>query len=341
MGKLVLIVVALAVVWSGWWLIASSGLDRRLTKTMASYKASGWQIGVEARERLGFPTMLHTRLTGVSIAPAPAQGSQTGLAASVAAPRIDISALPYWPSYATVSSPVMHFDLAAPGFQAAVKVNDVQADLRLRIGWNSELESFSLTSNEWEFTSPVTGKVGGQGIEVTAVQQDRQLPIYDVKATLDEVTPDAGIPGLLGLSQDWSQPLDIATADLTLTFDRPWGNDAPGTVRPQPRVIDLHRAELAWRSVAARASGTIAIAEDGVLTGTLSLEVDDWPTVLDMASNAGYLPADFRPQAEQMLKGLAQMSGKTTGLDLTISITDGQMAMGFIPLGQAPRIILR
>ncbi|THF73235.1 MAG: DUF2125 domain-containing protein [Sulfitobacter sp. SK025] len=94
MGKLVLIVVALAVVWSGWWLIASSGLDRRLTKTMASYKASGWQIGVEARERLGFPTMLHTRLTGVSIAPAPAQGSQTGLAASVAAPRIDISALP-------------------------------------------------------------------------------------------------------------------------------------------------------------------------------------------------------------------------------------------------------
>ena len=42
-----------------------------------------------------------------------------------------------------------------------------------------------------------------------------------------------------------------------------------------------------------------------------------------------------------MLKGLAQMSGKTTGLDLTISITDGQMAMGFIPLGQAPRIILR
>lgn len=340
MGKLVLIVVTLAVMWSGWWLFASNALEQRVTKVVETRRASGWQVEIGSRERLGFPARLHTRLTGVTIAPPPAQRSQTGLTGSIAAPRIDISALPYWPGYATLSSPVLQFDVAAPGFQAAVEANDIVADLRLRPGLRGEIESLSLNSDEWEFTSPITGKIGGQGIEIGAVQQSRQLPIYDIKATFDEVSPDASILSLLGLSEDWSQPLDIATADLTLTFDRPWGRDAFGPVRPQPRVIDLHQAELAWKSIAARASGTLNVAEDGVLTGTLSLEVDDWPTLLDMASTAGYLPSDFRPQAEQMLKGLSQMSGKTTGLDLTISITDGQMAMGFIPLGHAPRIIL-
>jgi hypothetical protein len=60
-----------------------------------------------------------------------------------------------------------------------------------------------------------------------------------------------------------------------------------------------------------------------------------------MVETAGYLPPNMRPQAEQVLKGLAQMTGQTTGLDLTISFQDGRMSMGFIPLGPAPRIILR
>jgi hypothetical protein len=35
------------------------------------------------------------------------------------------------------------------------------------------------------------------------------------------------------------------------------------------------------------------------------------------------------------------MSGNTDALDLDITVKDGKMSMGFIPLGRAPKIILR
>ena len=123
--------------------------------------------------------------------------------------------------------------------------------------------------------------------------------------------------------------------------DRLWDRKALGRTRPQPRVIDLRHAELVWGDIALSLSGTIAVAEDGLATGTLSVAAQDWPTMLTMAESAGYIPPNFRPQAEQMLKGLAQMSGNTDALDLDITVKDGKMSMGFIPLGRAPKIILR
>ena len=128
---------------------------------------------------------------------------------------------------------------------------------------------------------------------------------------------------------------------MTVTFDRLWDRRALERSRPQPRVIDIKLAQFIWGEIELRGTGNLTVDEEGLASGTVTVKAENWPTILDMVGNAGYLPANMRPQAEQMLKGLAQMNGQTTGLDLTITLQAGRMSMGFLPLGRAPRIILR
>ncbi|MCF7748657.1 DUF2125 domain-containing protein [Sulfitobacter sp. M39] len=340
MGKVVLVIVVLAAVWCGWWVAASSGLQRGIAKLIETRRAAGWQADVGEMKKQGFPTRLQTRLTDVSLTP-PAQSAGRGIASAVAAKRIDISTPAYWPGYVTVASPYIELGLSGPNLRAMLSAEDVTTDLRLRPSVSGQLDRLTLDGGAWVLDLPVTGPVEGHGLNVSAVQQTVGQPIYDLALDAQNVTPSAALRGLFGLPDDWAEAFDTVTAKATITFDRLWDRKALGRTRPQPRVIDLRHAELAWGDIALSLNGTIAVAEDGLATGTLSVAAQDWPTMLIMAESAGYIPPNFRPQAEQMLKGLAQMSGNTDALDLDITVKDGKMSVGFIPLGRAPKIILR
>lgn len=340
MGKVVLVIVVLAAVWCGWWVAASSGLQRGIAKLIETRRAAGWQADVGEMKKQGFPTRLQTRLTDVTLTP-PAQNAGRGIASAVAAKRVDISTPAYWPGYVTVASPYIELGLSGPNLRAMLSAEDVTTDLRLRPSVSGQLDRLTLDGGAWVLDLPVTGPVEGRGLNVSAVQQTVGQPIYDLALDAQNVTPSAALRGLFGLPDDWAEAFDTVTAKATITFDRLWDRKALGRTRPQPRVIDLRHAELAWGDIALTLRGTIAVAEDGLATGTLSVAAQDWPTMLTMAESAGYIPPNFRPQAEQMLKGLAQMSGNTDALDLDITVKDGKMSMGFIPLGRAPKIILR
>ncbi|MGY9037248.1 DUF2125 domain-containing protein [Sulfitobacter sp. M13] len=340
MGKLVLIIVVLAAVWCGWWFAASSGLQRGIAKLIETRRAAGWQADVGEMKKQGFPVRLQTRLTDVSLTP-PAASAQQGVASAVAAKRIDISTPAYWPGYMTVSTPYVELGLSGPNLRAVLTAEDVTTDLRLRPSVSGQLDRLTLDGGAWVLDLPATGPVEGRSLNVSAVQQTVGQPIYDLALDAQNVTPSTALRSMFGLPDDWTDAFETVTAKATITFDRLWDRSALGRTRPQPRVIDLRHAELAWGDVALTLQGTMAVAEDGLATGTLSVKAQDWPMMLTMAENAGFIPPSFRPQAEQMLKGLAQMSGNTNGLDLDISVKDGKMSMGFIPLGRAPKIILR
>lgn len=340
MGKLVLVVVVFVAVWTAWWFAASIGLQRGIAKLVEARRASDWQAQIGDVQKLGYPLKLHTRLTDVALSP-PDLSSKNGIVSAIAAKRIDISAPTYWPGYAHVRSPFVEFDLSGPNLRAQIGAEDVIADLRLRPGFAGQLDRLSLVGGNWTLELPVAGPIKGTELHVTALQQHAGQPVYDVAIDAAQVTPSQNLRRILGVSENWAAAFETVSARATVTFNQVWDKRALGRARPQPRVIDLRKAELAWGDVSIVLRGNLAVAEDGLLSGALSLQAEDWPTMLNMAEAAGYLPASFRPQAEQMLKALSAMSANPTALDLNISVTDGKMSMGFIPLGRAPRIILR
>jgi hypothetical protein len=334
MGKLVGIVVVVAVVWCGWWALASAGMQRGIFKWLDVRRSLGWQADVGNMQKQGFPLRLHARLNDVAIA-----DPTTGVAVSM--DRLDISAPTYWPGYVTVALPETPITLANPNLRTTLTASGAAADLRLRPGRSLQLESLGLSGGAWSLDTAADSIVAADAIDLSMLQQAANTPVYALKVNADNLAPGKISRGFVGLSDDWPLAFDAFTADLMVTFDRVWDRRALEQRRPQPRVIDLKRAHFTWGDIEILATGDLTVDEDGLISGALSIKAENWPALLDMVQNAGYLPPNMRPQAEQMLKGLAQMTGKTTGLDLTLSFQEGRMSMGFIPLGRAPRIILR
>ncbi len=334
MGKLVGIVIVVVVVWCGWWVVASAGMQRGISKWLEAQRTLGWQANVGSMRMQGFPMRLHTRLDDIAIA-----DPGTGVAANM--DHLDISAPKFWPGYVTVALPNTPITLASPELRADLTAERAVADLRLRPGTSLQLESLGLTGGAWLLDTAVGSIVAADAIDLTMVQQTAETPVYDLRVNAGNLTPGTLPRTFLGLPDVWPNAFDIFAAELTVTFDRVWDRRALEHRRPQPRVINLKLAQFIWGEVEILATGDLTVDEEGLVSGPLSVKVKNWPEILNMVETAGYLPPNMRPQAEQMLKGLAQMTGQTTGLDLTINLQDGRMSMGFIPLGLAPRIILR
>ncbi len=334
MFKLIGVFVVLAILWCGWWAFASAAMQRGIATWLEARRALGWQADVGTIEKLGFPLRLHTQVTDLALA-----DPQSGAAVSL--DTLNISAPTYWPGYVTVTLPQTPITLANAQVRAVVAAPDASSDLRLRPGPSLGLESLGLKSAAWSVDTALGGLVGADTLDLTMIQQTSASPTYDIKLEADDLTPGAITRGFLGLPADWPLAFDTFAADLTVTFDRIWDRRALGRTRPQPRMIDLRQALVIWGDVEILATGNIAVNLEGLATGTVSIKAENWRAILDMVENAGYLPPNMRPQAEQMLTGLAQMTGNTTRLDLTLSLKEGRMSMGFIPLGRAPRIILR
>lgn len=334
MGKLIKVIVVLTLLWGGWWAIASAGLKSAGTTWFDARRAEGWQADVGSIEKSGFPLRLQTRLTDIALA-----DPETGTA--VRMDQFDVSTPAYWSGYVTVTLPDTPITLASPGLRATLAAQDAQADLRLRPDTTLPLESMVLTGGEWKVDTAAGDLLGADTIDISMIQQTADAPVYDFQIDATGLTPGTLPRGFLGLPADWPLAFDTFTGSMTVGFDTVWDRRALEQRRPQPRSIDLERAQFAWGAVEMLATGNVTIDEAGLATGTISLKAENWPAMLEMAETSGYLARNVRPQVEQMLGALAQMSGQTTGLDLTISLQDGRMSMGFIPLGSAPRIVLR
>ena len=334
MGKLIKVIVVLTVLWGGWWAIASAGLERSVRAWFDARHAEGWQADVGTIEKAGFPLRLQTRLNDIALAD-PATGT------AVSMDQFDITAAAYWPGYVNVTLPDTPVTLASPSMRATLNAQDAQADLRLRPGTALSLESMVLTSGAWAIDTVASDVLAADTIAVSMTQKKAGAPVYDFRIDAENLTPGTLPRDFLALPADWPLAFETFTGRMTVAFDTVWDRRALDQRRPQPTNIDLQLAQFVWGAVEILATGELAIDADGFASGTISLKAENWAAILNMAETSGYLASGFRPQAEQMLGALAQMSGQTSGLDVTITLQDGRMSLGFIPLGRAPRIILR
>lgn len=334
MIKLVGVFAVFAILWTGWWAVASTMMQRGVSNWLETRRALGWQVDVGTVQKQGFPMRLRVQMKDLALL-----NPTTGAALDM--DRFNISTPSYWPGYVTVPLPETPITVTTGKLSASLTARDAVADLRLRPGISLEMESLVLAGGAWALDTALGQLATAKTIDLAMTQQSAGSPTYDIKVNSDDLTPGSVPRAFLGLPSDWPLAFDAFKADLSVTFDTLWDRRALGRNRPQPRVIDLKQAQIVWSDIALLASGNVTVDKEGLATGNLSIKAENWPALLDMVENAGYLPPNMRPQAEQMLTGLSQMSGQTNALDLTLSLQDGRMSMGFIPLGRAPRIILR
>ena len=332
MRKLIWIVVLAAMAWWGWWWVASTALHRATAAWFEDREAEGWQAELGGLGGGGFPLRLQAGLSDIALA-----DPDAGLA--IATARLDISAPTWWPGQVTVTLDQGPIRVASPLNRGALTMQDGIMSLNLRPGTALELEALGWTSGPWRVADAAGVQVQADTLTLTMTRT--KGPNYAFEAQANGFAPGDATRSNLRLPDTFPRAFDSLAMRATVTFDQPWDRRALDTARPQPRQIELHLAEARWGDLSLKIAASLAVNSAGIPDGDLSLQTENWRTMLDLAERSGTLPAAFRNQAESILEALANASGNPDTLDVDLTLRNGAVYLGILPIAPAPRLALR
>ena len=333
MLRLLIIVLTAATLWAGYWVVGSIGADRAMTSWLNDRRTDGWQADYSDLSVAGFPNRFDTTITDVALADPKAGWAWT-------APFFQILTLSYkpnhliaaWPNTQTLQTPLGRQTIQSTQMQASLVVD---AGARLPLNrTNFIAHDLVLTPDAGEPTAMKTLRAAIQRLEGTNTT-------YRFAITADEFAPGSDWRGLLDPKGALPKTLSALSADITVAFDAPWDLNALESKRPQPTQITVKLAEGTWGALRLATAGDLAIDENGVPSGRITIKARNWRDILAMAVTSGTLSTGMAAQAERGLSLLATMSGNPETLDIPLDMGGGFVRLGPIPIATSPVFKLR
>jgi hypothetical protein len=333
MRRLLVLLTVIAAVFTGYWFTVARGVEGGLRSWFAARASEGWVAEYAGLSTSGFPARFDTVLTDVTLA-----DPRTGVAWT--APRFAIEAAAFkphritarWPAEQSVASPWERITVTSERFDAgiafvpgtrlevsAIEANLAGVGLASTLGWNA---SFA---------------VGG--LSATAI--DGRENAYDLRFEATGVSLPAEVRRSLDPARLLPEVMEGMVADAQVSFDAPWDRFAIEQARPQITALDLSELRAQWGGIEVRAAGAVTVDASGVPEGRITVKVVNWRDLLQVARNAGLLPEPLMPTIERAFGILAGLSGPPDTLDAPLTFANGIVSFGPLPLGPAPRIVIR
>ncbi|MCV2893071.1 DUF2125 domain-containing protein [Lentibacter sp. XHP0401] len=327
MKKLLILIVAVASLWSGYWFIGASGVKSGFTNWFEARRLDGWQADYSDLAVKGFPNRFDTTLTDPALA-----DPNTGLAWS--APFVQIFALSYKPNHIIAAFPEWQ-TLASPFAKLSLQSEDMRASMVMEPNTALAFNRANLAAGALTITAEDGARTKLSGLQVALTRESGAD--YRAAFNADGLAP----PLPARITGDLPDTLSTFRADATLGFTKAWDITALEEGRPQPTSLKLHLAEAEWGKLKLAAAGDLTIDSAGTPTGTLTLKARNWREILTLAKAAGVLPESLADQVEQGLTLLAGLSGNVETLDIPLGFSGGFIKLGPVPIAPAPRIFIR
>ena len=325
MRRLIVLIVAAAALWGGYWVVASRGLEAGLRNWLATPQV-GWAAEYADMNVRGFPNRLDTVIDN------PVVTTDTGI--TWRAPFFQAMALSYKPNHVILVWPNQQ-TIETPFGTASVTTGDMRGSIVF--GANTDL-----TLDHSNFVIEGLRAAMASGGELTAKNAlfaTRLAPVrtnvHEIGLDASEITPPADMLAQLGLGRAAPAVIEQVKLDAALGFDRPLDRFALEGTPAQINRIELKHARVQWGDMALRAHGDLDVDSAGTLDGSITLGITNWRNVLRLAVNAGLIP---KQQAKQIERGFALLSANGDALELPLYMRGGVMSLGPIPLGPAPRL---
>lgn len=326
MRRVLISLTVFALLWSGCWIAGTYVIDQGVASWRESQRADGWQLEIEDQQISGAPLSWSVGWVDVKLAK-----PNEGLGFSAADVLVDVPS--YWPFSGQVRFPETPLTFETPLGQVFIKLHKGQADAAMRPWRDPSLQAFAVRSDAWQLNNP-RGNLASAALTDAALDQDPKDPhTYHVSVSLDALTPGDVLREMISLPTDWPRVMDHVVAELSLTLAAEAEAAAP------LRQVDIRVLSLIWGDLSISALGNVAIDAGGIPDGELTLLTKNWRGLYEIMKENGNIPATVHFQADLMLNGLANMGGDPETLDLTVTFRDGDMFLGPILIGKAPRVL--
>jgi hypothetical protein len=333
MRKLLYLPVVLALLWAGYWVIGALAMDRAVSGWLAARESDGWVANASDVSITGFPSRFVTTVSDIELA-----DPGTGVAWSAPEFRFESRSIrpneitAIWPEVQTYASPFERVEVTsermqgqvafAPNTALALRASDIALQgvtLRSNLGWEAYLDSGTLTTAG----SDLADDAHDIAFEATG------LRLADT--TRRRLDPARLMPG----------EIDLLSLNAWVDFDAPWDRRAIEAARPQVEAIEIADLRATWGNLDLRAAGGVTVDEAGLPTGEIVVKATNWREMLAIAEASGVVPSGLVPTIDRGLSLLARLSGPPETLDAPLSFGNGRVSLGPVPLGPAPRIVLR
>jgi len=326
------LVLGLMVLYSGYWFVSRSALERTMTGWLEERRAEGWLAEGDV-EVAGFPYRFETTLSGLDLA-----DPGTGLAWDL--PQLELVAMALRPHQVLAFWPNEHV-IATPHEKITVRSKKMEGSLFFRPGVALELDRVTLLMDDLFLSSDTgwtnamaQGRIGFNALEGRA-------RTYRLGLEATGYTPSRSVQFVLDPVGALPRDIDVLRVDAIARFDRAWDRRAVEERRPQIETLDIREIRATWGQLDLRAAGDLRLDAAGFVEGELAIKAQNWREILTLMINAGIVHRDYADTVERALEFLAQASGRTRDLDAPLTFRDGKMKFGPIPLGAAPRLRLR
>ena len=326
--------ILLCALWAGGWFWASRIAEERIAAIRADFVAEGGVIGCDAESLGGFPFKFTADCT-----PASLELPSRGLSVSVGG--LEAIALIYNPGHvlASFKGPLA---LTAPD-NLDVQANWTSLETSLRVG-TTRLRRFSAVADDLTSTIRAPAEmllptaIRANHAELHLLQNDADAAALDLAGTVDAFA--ATIPGAPQLPDLSAKLYAILPGALPELRD--------GRVDPLPAwlaaggQVKLGQLSVDVGGFLANASGDLSVARDGMISGQVAIRVDQLDKLPDLIE---IIQPGSRNRVAQMLGPLSaflkpvQVDGRTWR-ETTLTIRNGRVSAGFIPLGRLPPLHL-
>lgn len=333
MRKLVMIAVILAGLWAGYWFIGASGVETAFKTWIEDRRSDGWVSQAQDISTKGFPSRFDTTFSGLELA-----DPETGLAWR--AGEFQILALSYrphhviavWPGQQIVSSPLQNISFQADVFKGSL-VFEPNTDL--------PLDRSSITIENLTMTSNLGWSAGLEAGQIATRKSSAAPNRHDIHVQATGVLPASSFVQSFAGGDLLPSIFEHALLKASVDFTKPWDRHAIEDARPQITRIQIDELDAKWGELGLKAVGSVDVDERGVPTGEVAIKAQNWRKMIEIAEASGAIAPELVSTITGALQFVAGLSGNSKTLDVTLSLSDGAVFLGPIPIGAAPIIKIR
>jgi len=327
---LIALIVTAVALWTGYWYVASTAKFRVIESWLAERRESGWVAEYSDFRVRGYPSRFDSRFRDLRL-----RAPRSGIGWE--APEFKIIALTYKPNH-VIAAFADEQTLEFPGGTVDVASRDMFASVVFEPDTKLAVSRIRLSAEELRLTGSGGWQAGAGSLMLATRQSAGGEFAHDVIFDAREVSPTRAIRRVLDPSGSLPAAIEKLLVDLTLGFTGPWDRLAIERGAPALTSIEVKRGtSLRWGALGMRAEGRLEVARSGRVSGSLELEILQWREVLGLLLRARLLDAATAGRIEQGLALLTAGSEDPDSLKVPLVLADGQMRLGPIALGPAPR----
>ena len=327
MLRLVAVLVVAALLWMCWWIIGHSAYQRTLASWMEQRRSDGWVADFSDITTRGFPNRFDTTMSDLTLA-----DPGTGVAWSV--PFVQFLSLAYRPHEVIAVLPDKHV-ISTPQETLQVTHDSARASIYFRPSTGLALKSARLVLKDPRIHSSRGWTVSSTELRFAIETMPVRENTYRVGMELLELSLPDVLRRALSSSQTLPAKVDVVRADAEFELDAPIDRRFLEGAHLGIKRLNLTDLSVRWGEFSFSATGNLTVSADGVPDGEIMLRAAKWRAILDLAETMGLIEPAFRDALETALE---LMSGNEDVLELPLVFSRGQVSLGLVPLGMAPRL---